>query len=291
MSSAIPAAFFSGQLELPKTFQIEPLYRDYCVERFQFDPNVVAERETTAERHLRLVASTLGLYKSWSTASASRPAYFLGYSVGQYSALAAAGAIDWQQALEIVHERARCLDQAKIERPSKLLTVLGLPEEKIAPVLASHEGRAFIAARNSAMNLSIGVVEEDADKVGKELLSLKPIRVAEQPDCGAWHTPLMSSALKRFEAFLEAKLSHVQVSGKLVENIDAEVVDLAACDRAKLIALLVESVAKPVAFSKMINTLVALGTSEGIEFGLNPFLAKIAPFVVRTFRLTPYTKA
>ena len=139
-----------------------------------------------------------------------------GHSLGEYSALVAAGALRFEDALTLVRKRGEMMHQAGLERPGTMAAVLGLPSGALEEVLseASKVGIVRPANLNSPTQLvvsgEVSAVEEFM-RVARKKGAVKAVRL---PVGGAFHSPLMESASKGLEEVLKG------VRGKKVGRDD-----------------------------------------------------------------------
>ncbi len=127
-----------------------------------------------------------------------------GHSLGEYSALVAAGALRFEDALPLVRKRGELMHQAGLERPGTMAAVLGLPAGALEELLseASRAGIVRAANLNSPNQLVVsGEVPavEECMKLAREKGAAKAVRL---PVGGAFHSPLMESASRGLEQVL-----------------------------------------------------------------------------------------
>ncbi len=126
------------------------------------------------------------------------PAAAAGHSLGEYTALAAAGVFSFQDGLFLVSRRAELMARATRERPGAMAAVLGLDDEKVASVCA-EAGNVWPANYNAPGQVVISG-EKDAVAQARQMLTEKyPCKIIPLKVSGAFHSPLMDSARKDFE--------------------------------------------------------------------------------------------
>ena len=146
-----------------------------------------------------------------------------GHSLGEYSALAAAGALRFEDALALVQKRGELMHKAGVERPGTMAAVLGLPAGALEDVLsaASKLGIVRAANLNSPNQLVVsGEVPavEECMRIAREKGAAKTVRL---PVGGAFHSPLMESASKGLEEVLRS-VSVAKPAFPVVANYTAE---------------------------------------------------------------------
>lgn len=151
-----------------------------------------------------LVITSLGLWQVLS--SSIRSKYFSGHSIGEYTALIASGALDPEQALELVCLRGRLMSEAGKTASGKMAAILKLPREKVQEIVdqASEDtGKTLLIANyNTPYQLVISGAEDAVDKA-MELAKQNRGRVVALPVSGAFHSPLMNEAAQELAGFME----------------------------------------------------------------------------------------
>jgi malonyl CoA-acyl carrier protein transacylase len=117
--------------------------------------------------------------------------FFLGHSLGEYSALCAAGAFGFRTGLELVRQRGSLMAEAK---NGAMAAVTGLPQETVEEIL-DRSGRAVsICNYNSGDQVVIGGRQEDIEALQAAFSSLPGCTCQQLPVSGAFHSPFMSAA-------------------------------------------------------------------------------------------------
>lgn len=137
-----------------------------------------------------------------------RPTFFAGHSMGEYSALAAAGCIDFADGLRLVRERGRLMKEAGRRQPGRMVAVLGLSEEVVAQVCAeaaaANKGVAQIANDNCPGQI---VISGDEGSIATAMSGLERAgarKVVPLAVSIAAHSPLMEPAASQLKARIEA---------------------------------------------------------------------------------------
>jgi [acyl-carrier-protein] S-malonyltransferase len=187
-----------------------------------------------------------------------------GHSLGEYSALVAAGSIQFYDAVKLVRERGKAMQQAGIDYPGTMAAVIGLDTKIVDECLveASSAGIVQSANFNSPGQIVIsGSV--DGVKKGMEICKTKGAKlVKELVVSGAFHSPLMQSAKDLLKSALEntpvydARFPvYANVSAKPVTNKD------------EIQNLLIEQVTSPVRWEETIKNMITDGFDEFYEVG------------------------
>lgn len=212
------------------------------------------------------------------------PDYVAGHSLGEFSALVAAGILQFPDALKLVRERGRLMKQAGIDHPGGMAAVLGLDDEQIAGVCrtASASGIVVPANRNCPGQTVISG-EVDALTEAMELAKEKGARrVARLNVSIASHSPLMATANAEFQKLLQnAALSLPEFpekpSGMVIGNGDA----LPLYTTGGLYQELDLQMERPVDWTGSVQTMVDAGVRSFVEIGpgtvLSGLIKRIAP--------------
>jgi [acyl-carrier-protein] S-malonyltransferase len=195
-----------------------------------------------------------------------------GLSLGEFTALTAAGAMSFEDGLRVVRQRGRFMQEACDVTQGGMAAVIGLDEAPTREVCA--EAGVVLANLNCPGQL---VISGEADKIARavELAKAKGAkRAIALPVAGAYHSPLMASAQPR----LQAELAGVKLSPPAVPVI-SNVTGLAHGSPADISARLVEQVTSSVLWEKSMRFLLAQGFTRFIELGpgtaLSGFLKRI----------------
>jgi len=163
------------------------------------------------------------------------PAVVAGHSLGEFSALVAAGVFTPLDALAIVRRRGELMYEIGVERPGAMAAVIGLDEREVeAAVGRVTDGVVVVANYNSRAQSAISGEVSAVKQAGERCREAGAKRVIPLPVSGAFHSPLMEPAVAAFREYL-GKISRgklrvpwvANVTGRVVEDSDA-VVDLLA---------------------------------------------------------------
>ncbi|MBZ0136474.1 MAG: ACP S-malonyltransferase [Planctomycetes bacterium] len=202
-----------------------------------------------------------------------------GLSLGEYSALAAAGAMSWEDAVKLVRARGRYMQEACDAKPGTMASIVGLDDDKLAEVMAPARDKGIVVLANFnapgqvAISGEVSAVEEAMKlaKAGGAKLTV-PLTVA-----GAFHSPLMAPAEARLAAEIETTRFHAPKIG-VVANVDAE----EHSDPMRLKANLVRQLTSPVKWASSMQKLVEWEYDTFIELGPGTVLAGLLKRVARS---------
>jgi [acyl-carrier-protein] S-malonyltransferase len=192
------------------------------------------------------------------------PSAAAGHSLGEYSALVAAGSIQFYDAIKLVRERGKAMQHAGIVNPGTMAAIIGLSKELVSEScsLASNEGVVQPANYNSADQI---VISGSVNGVRKamELCKAKGAKlVKELVVSGAFHSPLMQTAKDKLKEDLD-KTPIYDARIPVYANATAKPV----IQNEEIKNLLFEQVTAPVKWEETITNLISDGIEEFFEIG------------------------
>lgn len=216
-----------------------------------------------------------------------QPVGGLGLSLGEYSALTAAGAFDFEQAIALIQDRGTYMQAAGEANPGKMVAVMTDDQplvEKTLTRLQTSGKQVWAANYNTFQQLVIGGVGEDVDIAVAQLEQAGVSRLIPLPVAGAFHTPLLQSAATQMQARLADETIQPTVY-PVWSNTTKQ-----AFDVADIKDVLVQQVISPTYFAQALEQLLAQGVDTLIEVGpsdtLTKFARKIAPKEVKRYAVT-----
>jgi [acyl-carrier-protein] S-malonyltransferase len=201
------------------------------------------------------------------------PIYVAGHSLGEFTALAAAGAVSWETALLLVRERGRIMADAITDRPGGMIAIVGLDEAEVERIRAeaSALGRVFMANRNADNQF---VLSGDVPAVQEaEVLALAAgarralILTIPLPA----HSPLMDSASRAFKAVLD-RLAFAMPAYPILANATGEVI--ASVDGLR--QELTNHLLRPVDWARTMVQMRKMQVKTVVELGPGRVLASLA---------------
>lgn len=165
------------------------------------------EEDLTRTEHAQpaLFAIAYALWAELAPRLSQPPAAAAGHSLGEYTALAAAGSVPFAQALAVVAERGRAMAGAADQEPSGMAALLGAElEQAEAATLARRQsgGRLFVANINAPGQVVVAGGIEDLDWLESEGSNYGLRKIVRLKVAGAFHSPFMGAAAERVEAAL-----------------------------------------------------------------------------------------
>lgn len=189
------------------------------------------------------------------------PVAVAGHSLGEYTALVAAGVVGTEDGARLVAERGAAMGAAAEASPGTMAAVLGLDAETVA-VACADVGQAWVANDNAPGQVVIAGSTVGVDRASAAARDLGAKRVMALAVGGAFHTPLMAPAQDRLDAAVAAA-SFSGPSVACVANVDA----LAHGDADDWRRLLSAQLASPVRWRQSLTQLAELGVTTFIELG------------------------
>ena len=207
-----------------------------------------------------------------------QPDMVAGHSLGEFSALVAAGALSFEDGLRLVAARARAMQKACELTESTMAAVLALPDEKVEEICAGIEGTVVCANYNCPGQLVISGEVAAIDAACEALKAAGAKRALKLKVGGAFHSPCMEPARAELAAAIEATEFHTPVC-PVFQNVDA----LPHTDPAEIKANLVAQLTAPVRWTRSVRNMIADGATEFVELGpgkvLQGLVANIDPSV------------
>ena len=207
-----------------------------------------------------------------------RPDMVAGHSLGEFSALVAAGALSFEDGLRLVSARAQAMQKACELTESTMAAVLALPDEKVEEICAGIDGVVVCANYNCPGQLVISGEVAAIDAACEALKAAGAKRALKLKVGGAFHSPCMEPARAELAAAIEATEFHTPVC-PVFQNVDA----LPHTDPAEIKANLVAQLTAPVRWTQTVRNMIADGATEFVELGpgkvLQGLVAKIDPSV------------
>ncbi|MDE6334165.1 MAG: ACP S-malonyltransferase, partial [Muribaculaceae bacterium] len=185
-----------------------------------------------------------------------------GHSLGEFSALVAAGALSFADGLRLVAARARAMQKACELKPSTMAAIIGLADEKVEEVLGGVDGVVVCANYNCPGQIVISGEEEAIDAACKLLSEAGARRALKLKVGGAFHSPLMEPARAELAEAIAATEFHTP-DCPVYQNVDA----MPHTDPAEIKANLIAQLTAPVRWTQSVQRMVADGATEFTEFG------------------------
>lgn len=210
-----------------------------------------------------------------------------GLSLGEYTALAYAGAMSFEDGLRLVKLRGESMQAAADAKPSGMVSVIGLSSDKVAELCEAATAEVgadkgvkianYLCNGNYAVSGGI----EGCEAVGKLAKSFKARMTVPLAVAGAFHTEYMQPAVEKLQAALDAT-TIVEPRIPVISNVDA----LPHSDPDTIKKILALQVTSPVQWETTLKTLIEKGLVESYEIGPNKVIAGIMKRVDKTQPVT-----
>jgi len=225
-----------------------------------------------------ILTASVAALRVLETETALQPAFVAGHSLGEYSALVAAGALDFVSAVKIVRERGRLMQQAVRAGEGAMAVVLGLESDAVEALCAdAAEGEIVAPANfNGGGQIVIAGAKNAVSRAMKLAKERGARRVLDLPVSAPFHCELMRPAAEALEKVLSAFPVH-PLNIAVVTNVEAEI----NRDAGRVKSLLVKQAVRPVRWEETVRKLAELGCRRAIEVGpgkvLRGLIKRIAP--------------
>ncbi len=206
-----------------------------------------------------------------------------GHSLGEYSAICAAGGFNYVDGLKLVRHRGELMGGAGEKRPGSMSAVIGRSEAELALVLkeVSRVDLVVPANFNSGKQIVISGSVEGVKKAG-EILEGQGAKVISLPVSGAFHSPLMAFAQKDLKDMIWKTEFH-DLKVPLIANVTAT--EVRSTDDAR--KLLVKQLVSPVRWKQSMLNAVKAGVSKGFELGAGKVLRGLMRSIERKVKIFP----
>ena len=226
---------------------------------------------TTNTQPVMLTAG-VAFYRAWLAAGGPKPNVMAGHSLGEYSALVAAGVISFKDAVPLVRFRAQAMQSAVPVGTGGMAAILGLDDATVSQVCA--EASAASGAVVEAVNFNAPgqvVIAGASDAVTKACELLKAAgakRALPLPVSAPFHSSLLQPASEKLKGYL-AKIEFKAPTISVINNVDVQILN----DPSAIKDALVRQAAKPVRWQETIQAMAAQGITQVVECGPGKVLA------------------
>jgi [acyl-carrier-protein] S-malonyltransferase len=209
------------------------------------------------------------------------PDMVAGHSLGEFSALVAAGALQFEDGLKLVSERALAMQDACNANPSTMAAVLGMEDERVEEICANTTGIVVAANYNCPGQL---VISGEIDAVHAACATLTEAgarRALVLPVGGAFHSPLMESARERLSTAI-ATAPFQAPRCPIIQNVSA----LPVMDPSEIRTNLIAQLTAPVKWTQSMSKMIEMGAEQAIEVGPGKVLQGLFKKVDRAFSVS-----
>ncbi|CAG7857310.1 [acyl-carrier-protein] S-malonyltransferase [biofilm metagenome] len=225
-----------------------------------------------------MLAAGVAIWELWCKSTTVRPAWMVGHSLGEYTALVCSGAIFFEDAVKLVAERARLMQTAVPAGVGAMAAILGLDDDQVIEICEKVTGDEIVSAVNfnapgqvviAGHKAAVERAAESAKAAGAKRALLLPVSVPS-------HCVLMESAAEKLAQSLE-DIAISTPKATLIHNVDAESHTAPEVIRN----VLKEQLYKPVRWVETINNLSAKGVTKFVECGPGKVLMALNKRIVK----------
>ena len=191
-----------------------------------------------------------------------KPDMVAGHSLGEFSALVAAGALSFEDGLKLVSKRAHAMQKACEAQPSTMAAVLALPDAKVEELCAEVDDVVAPANYNCPGQVVISGTVPGIDAACEKMLAAGAKRALKLKVGGAFHSPLMQPAHDELAAAIETVEFKTPVC-PIYQNVDGK----PHTEPEEIKANLVKQLTAPVRWTYDVEAMIADGATEFVELG------------------------
>jgi len=240
------------------------------------------ELQLTENTQPAILATSVAALRAAESEGFPRPDFVAGHSLGEYSALVAAGALELRDAVRVVRNRGRFMQEAVPVGAGMMAAILGADLEAVEAACAEARGEGEVCSPANINSPGQIVIAGSAAAVERAIPLLKargakravPLKVS-----APFHCALMLPAQKRLAAELEG-MAFADLAVPLVTNVDAALIRTGAEARESL----VRQVSQPVRWRESVELLAREGAREFVEVGPGKVLSGLVRQTAREAR-------
>lgn len=231
-----------------------------------------------------MLTAGVATWRAWLQAGGTAPALMAGHSLGEYTALVCAGALNFSDAVSLVSDRARFMQQAVPEGEGAMAAILGLDDDEVTTLCQQNAAGEVLQAVNynapgqvvvAGSAAAVGRLVDNAKAAGAKRALLLPVSVPS-------HCALMQPASDRMaERLKQVSISQAQIP--VIHNVNVQT----ASDDDELRQLLARQISEPVRWVETINSMNQKGVSQLIECGPGKVLCGLSKRINRDMSCIP----
>jgi [acyl-carrier-protein] S-malonyltransferase len=262
-----------GYAGLPAIAAVRAQAREVLGEHFLrlLDDGPAQALNQTVNTQPAMVTAGFAAYRAWRALGAPAPELAAGHSLGEYTALTAAGALAFVDALPLVHFRAQAMHEAVPSGQGAMAAILNLDDEHV--VAACHEAGGTVQAVNFNAPGQVVIAGEKlaVDRAIERCKARGAKRAMALPVSAPFHSTLMQPAAERLKGHIrDVRMAAPQFP--VVNNVDVAIEK----DPLRIKDALVRQAASPVRWVETIRRMVEMGATHIVECGPGRVLAGMA---------------
>ncbi len=215
-----------------------------------------------------MVTGGCAAYRAWRALGGPEPEIVAGHSLGEYTALVAAGALTFADCLPLVRFRARAMQEAVPEGQGAMAAILNLDDDKVREACAAAGGAVQAVNFNAPGQVVIAGEKSAVERAIEACKARGAKRALPLPVSAPFHSSLMQPAGERLKGFLkDVSLSRPKIG--LLNNVDVKI----ESDPARIKDALVRQAYSPVRWVETIRRMIESGVTHIVECGPGKVLA------------------
>ena len=248
---------------------------------FEGPKELLDQTENTQPAIFLVSYSIFNIIKNETTFDISKANFFAGHSLGEYSALACAGVINFKKTIKLLKIRGNAMQNAVPKNKGGMVAVLGVEIKKIEEIIKNKNSNysCFLANDNSDGQVVVSGKIEDIENFIIELKKLN-IKNIKLPVSAPFHCPLMKSATNIMSNEL-SKINFSTPKNMIVSNVTAE----PSNNPEKIRNLLIKQIEKPVRWRESVINMIKQGNKKFIEIGPGKVLSGLIKRIDRNVEL------
>jgi [acyl-carrier-protein] S-malonyltransferase len=221
-----------------------------------------------------LLTASIALWRLWLELGGTRPAVVAGHSLGEYSALVAAGVMSLTDGVRLVRERGRLMQMAVPAGEGAMAAILGLDDARVIAQCAQVSAQTALCVDAANFNADGQVViAGQVEAVRQAIVAIKAIggKAIMLPVSVPSHCRLMQPAADQLSALL-ADLTLHQADMPVIQNAHASI----ETDPAAMRQALIDQLSQPVRWTQTMHTIATMGMTQVVECGAGNVLSNLA---------------
>jgi [acyl-carrier-protein] S-malonyltransferase len=232
------------------------------------DEGPAEQLNLTVNTQPAMVTAGYAVYRAWRALGGPAPQIVAGHSLGEYTALTAAGAIEFKECLPLVRFRAQAMQEAVPAGQGAMAAILGLDDEATRAACAEAGGEVQAVNFNAPGQVVIAGEKAAVERAIEKCKARGAKRAMALPVSAPFHSTLMRPAAERLKGYLE-KVNVAAPQCDVVNNVDVKI----EREAQRMKDALVRQAASPVRWVETIQAMAAMGATHIVECGPGKVLA------------------
>lgn len=228
------------------------------------------ELKKTSNAQIAVYLTSMAAYTVFLKETGIKPYIAAGHSLGEISAITAAGMISFKDGIDLIKDRATYMEEA-FSSETAMYAIRSIHYKTVEKLIRDFDKKGKIAVISNYNSIDQLVISGEREIVNKlvEFLNEKGANITELKVSGAFHSPFMSSAAEKFKARL-MKENFNAPKFPVLANIDAKLYD-----KERIIEILSEQIQSPVRWLDIILKMESLGVDSTVEIGTGRVLSRL----------------